>query len=62
MNQFILIVALTVSVSQAFPGGYTAKGGVYHPETMPDYMPAAHAAGKGFFFHRLENFQKSTDS
>ena len=46
MFKFILIAALTVSVTQAFPGGYIAKGGVYTPEETPSYLHAAKQASK----------------
>ena len=49
MFKFILIAALTVSVTQAFPGGYIAKGGVYHPKETPSYMHAAKQASKKNF-------------
>ena len=53
MFKFILIAALTVSVTQAFPGGYIAKGGVYTPLEHKDYMSAAKQASKKSYYRNL---------
>ena len=48
MKCFVAIVALALAgfVSAApKPGGYTANGGVYNPDTELDYMEHARSAG-----------------
>ena len=46
MFKFIIVAALAVSASQAFPGGYLAKGGVVDFQRPLDYMDSAKQAGK----------------
>ena len=46
MMKVILLVASIGVICQAAPGGYTAKGGVYHFGKQPSYMADAAHAGK----------------
>ena len=42
----ILLVAILGAMCYAAPGGYTAKGGVYHFGKHPSYMSDAVHAGE----------------
>ena len=46
MFKFIVVAAMAISASQAFPGGYLAKGGVVDFQRPLDYIPSAKQAGK----------------
>ena len=48
MYKLILYVALVFGASNAFPGGYMAKGGVMDFKKPLDYMQEAVYAGKGY--------------
>ena len=54
MYKLIVYVALVFGASNAFPGGYMAKGGVMDFKKPLDYMQEAVYAGKKYTRAKLE--------